>query len=377
VTAVTDLLGTFASPYERRGTIAGRNGLHRGSGGPRHHTRDAVRPRRSFLLGGAAALAVGLGAGVRALVDDAGADAAGGTGAAGGPQLARQASPASALQIDRARNRVWDWSRFTELPVSEPWNTMSLTTIGPIAHATGVGGPSAGDRRLYALRDVQATDVEVAALFLPSEYAQFGIGMRIQPDRAVVVWQNVLFRGNARVIEGVWEFDGSSLHSTNQQDVFSPGVEWEAVGAVGDGSTVTVTTARPHQIGPGTFVFHGGDMVDLGMGWVTATPGPYTYVFPSPLVGSWGPGTWQTMIVAEPRWLAARLVGNRVTFKQWLPREIEPSWDDPARAIVSDLPVELDSGGAPPQTGGVGMMIGHLGDGGRVEVRDLRVTPLA
>ena len=71
--------------------------------------------------------------------------------------------------------------------------------------ATGIGGASENDRRLYVLRDVAAADAEISAEFTSTEMAQCGFALRAQPDRAVVVWHNIFMVANANLLQGVWE----------------------------------------------------------------------------------------------------------------------------------------------------------------------------
>jgi hypothetical protein len=175
----------------------------------------------------------------------------------------------------------------------------------------------------------------------------------------------------------VWEYDGSSLHSTNQQAGAVLGFVHPVRSAVGDGSSVTVTTVFAHRLAPGHFVQHEGAVHELGRVIVGATPSPSTYSFASPLTGRWESGTWRQATV-QTRKAAVRLVGTQVLFKQWLPQEPEPSWDDLDRTVINVLPETLPSGASTPLgPGGVGLLIAHLGHGRRVQVRDLRVTPLA
>jgi hypothetical protein len=326
-----------------------------------------VITRRSFLVGGAAAgVVAGLGTGLTT------AAARGETSGLVRPRL-----------VDAAGGRGWrapprwDWRRFREVPVSQVDNKVRLTTTGDIGTATGIGGASENDRRFYVLRDVAATDAEISAEFTSAEMAQCGFALRVQPDRAVVVWHNIFLVANANLLQGVWEYDGSSLHSTNQQAGAVLGFVHPVRSAVGDGSSVTVTTVFAHRLAPGHFVQHEGAVQELGRVIVGATPSPSTYSFASPLTGRWESGTWRQATV-QTRQAAVRLVGTQVLFKQWLPQEPEPSWDDLDRTVINVLPETLPSGASTPLgPGGVGLLIAHLGHGRRVQVRDLRVTPLA
>jgi hypothetical protein len=327
-----------------------------------------VITRRSFLVGGAAAgVVAGLGTGLTTAA----------RGEANGLVLRPRLVAAAGHRGWRAAPR-WDWRRFREVPVSLLDNKVRLTTTGDIGTATGIGGASENDRRFYVLRDVAATDAEISAEFTSTGLAQCGFALRVQPDRAVVVWHNIYFAANANLIQGVWEYDGSSLHSTNQQGRAVLGFVHPVRYAVGDGSSVTVTTAYAHRLVPGDIVQHEGAVHELGGAMVEATPGPSTYSFASPLTGLWESGTWRRGTVQSRRRAAVRLLGTQVLFKQWLPQEPEPSWDDPDRTVINLLPETLPSGAATPLgPGAVGLLIAHLGDGQQVEVRDLRVTALA
>jgi hypothetical protein len=328
-----------------------------------------VISRRSLLVGGAAAgVVAGLGTGLTAAAapDET-------SGLALRPRLVAAASDRGWRAPPR-----WDWRRFREVPVSNLDNKVRLTTTGDIGTATGIGGASENDRRFYVLRDVAATDAEISAEFDTTDLAQCGFALRVQPDRAVVVWHNIYFAATGFLIQGVWEYDGSSLHSTNLQARFAPTFVHPVRYAVGDGSSVTVTTAYAHRLVPGDVVLHEGVVHEFGQVMVGATPSPSTYSFASPLTGLWESGTWRQVTVQTRRRAAVRLLGTQVLFKQWRPQEPEPSWDDPDRTVINVLPETLPSGASTPLgPGGVGLLISHLGDGRRVDVRDLRVTPLA
>jgi hypothetical protein len=327
-----------------------------------------VITRRSFLVGGVAAgVAAGLGTGLTAA-------------AARGEQSGLALRPRLVAAADgrgwRAPPR-WDWRRFREIPVSLPDNKVRLTTTGDIGTATGVGGASGNDRRFYVLRDMAATDAEISAEFASTEFAQCGFALRVQADRAVVVWHNIYFAANANLIQGVWEYDGSSLHSANVQARAVRGFVHPVRHAVGDGTAMTVTTAYAHRLVPGDIVLHEGAVQEFGQALVWDTPDASTYTFASPLTGLWESGTWRRVTVQNRR-AAVRLLGTQVLFKQWLLQEPEPSWDDPDRTVINLLPDTLPSGAPTPLgPGAVGLVIAHLGDGQRVDVRDLRVTALA
>jgi len=323
-----------------------------------------VTTRRTFLAGGAALALAGLGhslAGARA--DE--------------PALRTRlvaAARGGAWRVPEA----WDWRRFREVPVSTLDNKVRLAATSDVGTATGIGGASVNDRRFYVLRDIAATDVEISASFAATAgLAQWGFALRVQPDRAIVVWRNIFYAASANLIQGVWEYDGSTLHAINRQRCAVRGFVHPVRHAVGDGSSVTVTTAYAHRLGPQDVVLHEGAVREFGQVVVDTVPTASTYTFGSPASGLWESGTWRRVTLHARRHAAVRLIGTQVMFKQWLPQEAEPSWDDPDRVAISLLPDVLPSGAAPPLgPGGVGVLVSHLGDGGRVEVRDLRVTPL-
>lgn len=346
------------------GTGAGRTGHDSGATG-----RPSVVSRRSFLVGGAATgVVAGLGTGLTA---------AAARGESNGPAVRPRLVAATNERAWRAPPR-WDWRRFREVPVSNLDNKVRLTTTSDIGTATGIGGTSDNDRRFYVLRDVAATDAEISAEFDTTDMAQCGFALRVQPDRAVVVWHNIFFVANGYLIQGVWEYDGTSLYNTNQQTHAAPTFVHPVHHAVGDGSAVTVTTTHAHRLVPGDIVLHEGAVQEFGQVMVGATPSPSTYSFTSPLTGTWESGTWRQLTVQNRRRAAVRLLGTQVLFKQWRPQEPEPSWDDVDRTVINLLPETLPSGAPTPLgPGGVGLLISHLGNGRRVDVTDLRVTPLA
>lgn len=327
--------------------------------------------RRQFLARGAAAVAMA-GLGAHALNGDAAEPAA----------ASVVVRPRLVAATDRGRGwrapERWAWQPFREVPVSMIDNKARLDAVGGLGIATGVGGASGNDRRFYVRRDIAPTDVEMSAEFASLGSAQCGFALRVQPDRAIVVWRNIYYSASANLILGVWEYDGSSLSSINQQRGAVRGFVHRVLHAVGDGTAVTVTTASAHRLAPLDVVLHEGAVREFGQVTVDSVPGPTTYTFPSTAVGLWESGTWRRVTLQARRRAAVRLVGTQVMFKQWLPHEPEPSWDDPDRSAVGLLPEALPSGATTPLgPGGVGLLISHLGDGGRVEVRDLRVTPLA
>jgi hypothetical protein len=327
---------------------------HRAPAGPR-------RGRRSFLVGGGALIAA---AGVRWALPD-------GAPAPIGPNL----RPVAAEGTSAAWNggTAWDWREFREVPVSFTDNKVRLTSRRGVGSALGVGGPSGNDRRIYVRRDLEATDIEMSAEFSTVDQAQFGLAMRVQPGVAVVVWQNIYRIANANLLQGTWQFGDDRLAATNVGAAVLGFIQ-PVERAVGDGSRVVVTTPSAHRLRPGDLVLHGGELARFGTVAIEDTPSLISYTFPSTAVGSWTAGEVQRISIRDRRRVAARLVGDEVSFTQWLPGEPQPAWDDDVRVVTRSLPAELAQGGAPPSgRGGVGVVLAHLGDGDSVDVTALRI----
>src|SRR5690606_3004765 len=265
-----------------------------------------------------------------------------------------------------------DWDDFTEVPVSSIDNTIDLTAEGGVGTVSAVaGGGSNEDRRLFIYNDLD--DVADAEVYVDLTLGdQAGIAFRYaEPGAAVIVWSNIVFAANGQVLQGVWEFDGTTLLGTNKVDVDLWGVPSPVLSAEGDGEVVTVKTVRPHQIQAGELIHFDETVGSFGQVFVEDVLDATTFTFSDSTVGTWTGGRWRWVIRTGRRHLAARLVGNRVTWKQWLPGEPEPSWADPDRAVSVLLPDTLIArGGPPPEAGGVGLVVAHLNTSGFVGFND-------
>jgi hypothetical protein len=147
--------------------------------------------------------------------------------------------------------------------------------------------------------------------------------------------------------------------------------------ASANGSTATFATRTPHQLPLGGAILAIEGVGSFGIETVTSVPDATTFAFPSAITGSWTGGSYAWVFAPQRRKVAARLVGDRVSWKQWVPWDEEPSWADPSRSASATLPATLaGSGGPPPTFGRVGLLVAHLGDGGQVRVNDLVVTIL-
>lgn len=269
-----------------------------------------------------------------------------------------------------------DWNHFTMVPVTSTDNTLTLTADAGRGVATGSGaGATGGDRRLYLLA-TEAADAELRCDWeLVTGGSQLGFAFRADESEAVIAWNNIFFGASGNIVQGVWEYSGT-FH-TNQAAPYSS-LRAELLSASANGSTATFKTRTPHQLPAGTSTVVTIDGVgSFGQATVTSVPDATTFAFSSTASGSWTGGTYSWVTGPKRRKVAARLVGNRIVWKQWLPGDPEPSWADPLRAATATLPATLaGSGGPPPTSGRLGLLISHLGNGGQVRVNDLVVTVL-
>lgn len=269
-----------------------------------------------------------------------------------------------------------DWNQFTMVPATSPDNTIALTASAGRGVVTGSGaGASGNDRRLYLL-PTEAADAELRCDWeLVSGGSQLGLAFRADESEAVIVWNNIFFGASGNIIQGVWEYSGA-FH-TNQSTPASM-LRSQLLSASANGSTATFKARAPHHMPAGTSTVVSIEGVgSFGQATVTSVPDATTFACASTASGSWTGGTYTWIGVVQRRKVAARLVGNRITWKQWLPGEPEPSWADPLRAASATLPATLaGSGGPPPTSGRVGLLVAHLGNGGQVKVNDLVVTVL-
>lgn len=273
------------------------------------------------------------------------------------------------------------WGLFTEAQVSGIDNTVTLSKNDDYWSATGVGGNGTNDRRIYYLNGSNVTDCEVRLTMrnigVAAGAGQVGIALRgAAPGPAVVVWQNILFAATGNVLNGIWQYNGTTLQSTNQMantnDLWGPDI----VNGFGTGSIITVNTRGAHYLRPGHLINF------TGFGGATSatvldTPTADQFRFYSTTSGSWTGGNYAWVIAGGPRELAVRLVGSTLTTKQWPVGSPEPSWADPIRAEVNTIPGTLAVGGvAAPASGMVGIVVAHIGNLGQVLAKNLRITNL-
>lgn len=271
-----------------------------------------------------------------------------------------------------------DWDRFTPVVVNTPDNTVLLTASAGAGIATGSASGAGSDRRLYLLDGFEATDMEVRCDWTLGG-GQLGLGLRAQDGAVVVVWQNIFFGATGNSLWGVWEYDGTEAgFSTNQGAQSLDGFRSPIMSASGNGTTVTVQTRYAHGLAAGNTVHFDSSFGSFGQATVASTPTATSFTFASATSGSWTGGTWRWVIAPGRFHVAARLVGNRLTYKHWLPHEAEPTWTHADRVRTATLPATLAKSGGPPPSGpgGAAIVIAHLGSSGTVTVNDFVVRSL-
>lgn len=273
-----------------------------------------------------------------------------------------------------------DWSRFAHDHVNGIDNTLSLTATGGEGVIGVASGPGAAgnDRRILFLNGWSCTDVEARLSFRIVGAGQCGLAVRENQSRAPVSWNNIVFAATGNLLPGVWEYDGTTLASINQQAGTSSLWGSDIVSASGNGSAVTVTTVLEHLLSPGSIIDHASTFGAFGQVTVASTPSATTYTFASAVAGSWTGGRYR-WVIAPPvmRNQAVRLVDRTLTHKQWVPPHPEPAWDDLSRTVVQVMPATLASGRLfPSGAGRVGIVVAHLGETGGLVVDDLEVTSL-
>lgn len=286
------------------------------------------------------------------------------------------------VRVDTLESRTW-WNRFVSVPVNGIDNAIDVDYAAGVASIRGTGG-AGNERRLLTIPDLLMADAELYFEYdivgHASGQGQTGLVFRRQGDVAVVVWQNILFGANASIIQGTWEYDGRTLAGTNQDAEHADLWGSEIVSAVGNGTTVTVTTATPHPsalaAGQGLTLVGVGSFTDVT---VATVPTSTTFTFTDATVGSWTGGRWRWNLFAPNgrRKVRGRLVGNTITFHQWIAGQDEPSWGDSVRTITNTIPATLGTGKARPTgMGEVGLVVSHLGDGAQVNIYDFEITNL-
>ena len=218
--------------------------------------------------------------------------------------------------VPGGRPEPWDWHRFREVAGLAIDN--KVRSDGRRA-TSGRRPGSAGRRSTIAgstcSRDVAATDVEMSAEFLTTTgEAQCGFALRVQPDRAVVVWRNIYYAATANMIHGVWEYDGATLLQHEPEAPRTAGLR--AAGPLrgrrrddGHGHDHPAPPARPHA----TSSLHEGGMSRPRQVIVATAPGPvdlHVRLAARSACGGRGRGRTGGTMQARRR-AAVRLVGTR------------------------------------------------------------------
>lgn len=281
--------------------------------------------------------------------------------------------------------RLHDWTPFEEIYATLPGDSNHQLTVSNGVGTIAGGLPSAGGNdRAYYLLTGQYADVEAALEFeLSTVSAQCGIVLRSQAvggvnsERVgVVAWSNVVFGASGNILHGVWRSDGDNTLTTDQQPT-SLEFRRPMLDATGDGTTVIVKTAVPHNVGDGELVSIAGTGLWDDNQTVTAVPDALTFEFSHATVGGPTTGTYDHVQVAARRRLAVSLTGDLLRSKQWWPdMEPEPSWHDSTRARSLTLPATLAGGEPLPTSGQVGFLAAHLADTRSVTIYDMKIDTL-
>lgn len=111
-----------------------------------------------------------------------------------------------------------DWDLFTPHDVNTSTNTLTLGATDGEGTIDGGSGGDGNDRRVFVLDGFSATDVDVRLDFrlTGSPSAQSGIFLIGPSGFPIVVWSNVIFDANGRILLGAWNYTGTTLVSTNQ-----------------------------------------------------------------------------------------------------------------------------------------------------------------
>lgn len=274
-------------------------------------------------------------------------------------------------------------AKFTVDVVNTVDNTVTVTPANDGGYKlTGTGAGAGNDRRIYYLTGSNVTDVEARLTFSVGSGAtglgQTGIVLRgADNGPAVTVWSNIVFSATGNVINGIWQYDGTTLLSTNQLAnntlLYGPDI---IRGVGGGGQFIEVETRGEHRAGNALVSFTGFG----GFNGQTFTGGAATankFRIPSNTVGSWTGGNYSFVIMTEPRHLAVRLQGSTLLSKQWLVGTPEPDWADPVRVATNTIPGTLAIGGVPaPASGLAGIVVAHLGNGSFVNIKDFSLVAL-
>lgn len=246
---------------------------------------------------------------------------------------------------------------------------------------TGTGAGAGNDRRIYYLDSSSITNGEVRlttdnATNGSNSAGQIGIALRgADNGPAVVFWQNILFGATGQMPNGIWQYNGTTLQSTNQlantTSLWGPDI----ISMTGSGTLALARTRGPHGL-------RGGHIITVsGAGGFNAgytvhdCPTADSFRVWSTFSGTVSAGNFTWTFAPSPRTMAVRVNGSTMTSKCWLTTLPEPSWSDSLRVATNTIPGTLAVGGvAAPATGLVGIVVAHLGNGASVTARDLIIS---
>ncbi len=267
-------------------------------------------------------------------------------------------------------------------------NTLDNTvTLGRSADGgytfTGTGAGAGNDRRIYYLDSSSVTNAEVrlttdSATNGSNSAGQIGIAVRgADNGPAVIFWQNILFGATGTMPNGIWQYNGTTLQSTNQMAnttfLYGPDI----VSIVGGGAYATVSTRGRHDVRAGHPITIASAGAYNGGYTVTDVLNADQFRIPSSLTSTVTGGNFSWTFAPAPRHMAMRVVGSTMTSKAWLTTQPEPAWSDSVRVATNTIPGTLSVGGvSAPASGLVGIVVAHLGNGASVTARDLIITNL-
>lgn len=300
-----------------------------------------------------------------------------------------------------AQQKVWqitfnnnsDWDQFSlanwSLDGTETYTATASGGTGTITGNRTDGSSSSNAREMYVFDGVDnVKDAEVRALVTlenPSSVnTQGGFVMRASNigdpvhQAGVIMWNNVIFSATGNSLVGTFWGNQQAGGPTFQSDDFG-GITMKSdvssVVANGSSATVTVQMLDPNVVAGSSVSIDNVDPSINGFVTVTNVIDAHNFEFATSQTGSWSSG--QTSYAFNyKRWMAARVIGDQVTIKHWLPGQVEPAWNDPVFAVTYTLPSTLSNGDPVPTAGKFALLANHLGDGHAVSYSNVTFKSL-
>ncbi len=295
-------------------------------------------------------------------------------------------------------NSSSEWNQFTRYNVSNNGSpgavTYNLTASGGTGLITANNPSNITNVRDYYVFNPAGSvkDGEVRALVTVDNAvgvgtAQVGFVMRATDlgsgahQRAVTAWTNVLLWGSGATIGGVWYGNEDAGGAFNYDGGTSGVVSSPITSLVADGSEATVTFAddinfADFAVGGNYINIVGVDPLVNGTQQITGAPNTHTLTFATTATGSWTSTGSIAFNYNIKRWIAAKVVGDQLTVKQWLTTQTEPAWNDPINSFTYTLPTTLTNGDPSPTSGKFGLIVAHEKDGKSVTLSNLKFTSL-